>query len=603
MEKNKKHEVDLKTDVKENNASTNKNQNKSNGPEDWKELQDGLKMELAQNHNTDNMIDITGLLTNLLKGQNDSASPSGLAQIDFRMIKPIMPYENWLPDLFPWSTPESTKNLAWRQHTPVALIDRDWKCLNDCLVQFALNYTQPPTCEMINLQTEIEEIILSVVTVLKQKFKLFSGCKLHHTGSVYEGLKIGKLDEFDFMIELTSLQDLITFSHPGSQKQLLSFVIDDLSFVDDIPILVTPDVSQNKGESKQREEMELDSLEKSGASDADNANGQFIDLSEDIHHCRNRNKTASASEEDEENITDFSIILRSLAIIIEDEIQNHLPQHITLKQNKFLRTPLMVLDFFQHHSAFTYVLEKGDVFVSIDIALAVPIYNLAPLWLGSGGMIKNSMPHDYLEQVKSNHTIHYAIFRSGSTCRISFSFAEKSLINLYSNDSIQKLCLRVVKYLRDNCTTHIASTEKGSKYPILNSYHIKTVFYFMFEKYSSADDWLLKHVAARVLEALLVLQKCFVEKKLESFFIPHYNVLRKMKYISELSDTKDTQIVTDELRSIAQMLIEIEDTKSVPRGCEMLDLFVREKKDKLRKLSDDEYLERIRYDFIFDNCE
>lgn len=601
MEKNK-----VDTDVKLKNASTNKNNNESDGSEEWKNFQDGLKMELAQNHNTNNRINITGMLTNLLKEKNESASPPDLAQLDFRMIKPIMPYENWLPDLFPWSTPESTKKLAWRQHTPVALIDRDWKCLNDCLVQFALNYTQPPTCEMSNPQTEIEEIILDVVTVLKQKFKLFSDCKLHHTGSVYEGLKIGELDEFDFMIELTSLQDLLTFSHPGRQKQLLSFVIDDLSIVDDIPILVTPDVSQNKNESKQGKDIKLDSLEKSGVSDADSkgeVEDQFIDLSEDIHHCRNRNKTESASEEDEENKTDFSIILRSLAVIIEDKIQNHLPQHIILKQNKFLRTPLKVSDFFRHRSAFTYVLERGNVSVSIDIALAVPIYNLAPLWIGSGGMIKNTMPHDYLEQVRSNQTIHYAIFRSGSTCRISFSFAEKTLMNLYSTDSIQKLCVRVVKYLRDNTTTHIISTEKGSKYPILDSYHIKTVFYFMFEKNSSADDWRLEHVAARVLEALLVLQKCFVEEKLESFFIPHYNVLRKMKYITELSETKDTQIVTDELHAIAQTLIDIQNTQSVPRGCEMLDLFVMENKDKLRKLSDDEYLKRIRYDFIFDNYE
>lgn len=66
-------------------------------------------MELAQNHNTNNRINITGMLTNLLKEKNESASPPDLAQLDFRMIKPIMPYENWLPDLFPWSTPESTK--------------------------------------------------------------------------------------------------------------------------------------------------------------------------------------------------------------------------------------------------------------------------------------------------------------------------------------------------------------------------------------------------------------------------------------------------------------------------------------------------------------
>ncbi|CAF1655769.1 unnamed protein product, partial [Didymodactylos carnosus] len=73
----------------------------------------------------------------------------------------------------------------------------------------------PCTDEFQNVRHDINQMCETVVEQLKEKYKLFADCRLLKGGSVHEQLKIGQLDEFDFMIEMPQLAD----------KSVLSFTI------------------------------------------------------------------------------------------------------------------------------------------------------------------------------------------------------------------------------------------------------------------------------------------------------------------------------------------------------------------------------------------
>lgn len=59
----------------------------------------------------------------------------------------------------------------------------------------------------------MENVVNSFCEYLRKNFCLFQDCYLFKIGSIYEGVKIGKFDEFDFMIEVLVfvLSDVVVF--------------------------------------------------------------------------------------------------------------------------------------------------------------------------------------------------------------------------------------------------------------------------------------------------------------------------------------------------------------------------------------------------------
>ena len=62
------------------------------------------------------------------------------------------------------------------------------------------------------IREKLEQLVSNILILVEKRDKRFQST-LIKSGSVYEGVKVGKPDEFDFMIRLNSLSDKASF-HP-----------------------------------------------------------------------------------------------------------------------------------------------------------------------------------------------------------------------------------------------------------------------------------------------------------------------------------------------------------------------------------------------------
>lgn len=61
------------------------------------------------------------------------------------------------------------------------------------------------------IQEKLERFVINILTEVEKRDKRFQGT-LIKSGSVYEGVKVGRPDEFDFMIRIDSLINKPSFS-------------------------------------------------------------------------------------------------------------------------------------------------------------------------------------------------------------------------------------------------------------------------------------------------------------------------------------------------------------------------------------------------------
>jgi len=150
-------------------------------------------------------------------------------ELTFQMKRPCFPYQFWMQDL-PWSTGAKV-NPDWDE-TDVGITD----LLNQAIISIAEKEAQFPINEEgLAIQRKMEKLLENVTEDLKTNHKSFKDSTLYYTGSMYEGLKIDAVDEFDFMIEMPVLSKVADISMKFT-KQMLRFELKDLNPFDDLPI-------------------------------------------------------------------------------------------------------------------------------------------------------------------------------------------------------------------------------------------------------------------------------------------------------------------------------------------------------------------------------
>ena len=116
--------------------------------------------------------------------------------------------------------------------------------------------------------------------------------------------------------------------------------------------------------------------------------------------------------------------------------------------------------FLKHKSAYTFDLLVKDKILNINVALCVPIQNLALLF---NPRQRNILPNNFKEKNNNHTSCHSQKFKYSENI-----FILKEVFNRFDRDEPRKLCVRFMKYLRSKFITHLKWME--------DSYHIKTVF-------------------------------------------------------------------------------------------------------------------------------
>ena len=378
------------------------------------------------------------------------------------------------------------------------------------------------------------EHLLEKVFIDLKKFKAFEESTLHYTGSMYEGLKIDAVDEFDFMIEMPAFAKAAEITLRAN-TQMLNFELRQLEFFDDLPI--------------HRVRYDLPSLHEffSRKSGVVARNEEFVYTGPP--ECK-----AELNFEDPNHCFNMAMILNSMGLLIQDCLAHHLLNDWKLVSSE---SNLITIDcLLKHKSAYTFDIHVKDKIINIDVALCVPIKNLALLF---NPKQRTFLPDDFEEKYSNAQTIHHAIIRNSNTLRISLSCQEKEVFNRFDRDDPRKLCVRFMKYLRSKFITHLKWLD-DSPFCLVNSYHIKTVFLFMFEIYQDPGDWKGNNFMVRLLEILNVFKSCFEERILESFFIPYYNILNRY-FMRISSPLNDADTVVRDLSELIELFDKMRDSE------------------------------------------
>ena len=133
-------------------------------------------------------------------------------------------------------------------------------------------------------------------------------------------------------------------------------------------------------------------------------------------------------------------------------------------------------------------------------------------------------------------------------CRASFSIQEQKIMKTFDTSDGQKICMRLVKYLRNAFIAQAYDDKILDLKPTISTYWLKTIMYYMYEKYRNVEmAWQPDQLHHRVIEVFETLLQCLQQSSLYNFFVPNYNLLW-MKQRSEL------ETVMNGVESLLQML-------------------------------------------------
>lgn len=366
----------------------------------------------------------------------------------------------------------------------------------------------------------VETMIWHVCDNLKS-FRMFRNCTLLKTGSTYEGVKIGKPDEFDFMIVLPALavDNVLQFSqnkylmwHLAHYKVLNKEFFSDLFIEDaegDDEVAVEGETAEDEFMAKVRDKVGTIIKEQL-------KNGQFL----------------PAGWEFVEIPTIGAYSLPHMAV-----------------------TPLMKWTG----------KEFKDLYISIDLSFAIPL-NKKPLWTFGRQLFVKSCPTlsapekgNFDVLLPDCDSVSYVLLRDSKCCRFSFSCQEQEIMNSFDVRGGEKRSFRLVKFLRDSLIELTFDTDLQQLKSPISTYWLKTIMYYQLKKHENDPyAWVEGHLGSRVLEIFQVLRSCLISSKLHSFFIPGYNLLflksgealasQVQEVIAILSDLKDGRVTRQQMR-------------------------------------------------------
>ena len=376
------------------------------------------------------------------------------------------------------------------------------------------------------IREKLEQLVNNILTLVEKRDKRFQST-LIKSGSVYEGVKVGKPDEFDFMIRLNSLTDKASF-HPW-----------------------------HKGEG----------YVKLGAIDQDEHDWKEFRDEEGFFNpnllCRHFKKLVNESSSDAE-VPDGLQIRRARRELFEGS-HGWGPVFSDLLGNSGARkNPSDVMYSETHGPATTLYIDwqGGESYrglrISVDLTLTLECCSSSKLPVQ---LAKLPPEVDVILQKSGFHVVPAGF----DVWRISFSMAEKEI--LYSSPVGFKTCYRVLKIVRDD-----VSVSLGLDASLVPSYMFKTVL--VSQLFTTPDHlWEKDLLSQRIIQTLDLVLQGVRRKEIQSFFIPRYNLLSARDHEHEIR-----QFVVEEMLNqikglkMARTLEDARETKRRIRVLEMVDI-------------------------------
>lgn len=436
-----------------------------------------------------------------------------------------------LEQLKKWTDPKPTPALKQGQETPsrnqIFRLENQGKNEQSSLDELEvflmeLSDSEAAFCsseEAEEIRHDVESIISHICNNLKT-YRMFHNCALLKTGSTYEGLKIGKPDEFDFMIVLPALADdrVLQFSqHKYFGWHLAHFKVLNREFFSDL-------LTQNAED----DEIEVEE-----------------DSNEDQFMAKVRDKVK----------TNFKEQLKNGQLLPSGWEFVEIPTLDAYTLPRMAVTP--VLKWTGQ--------EFKDLYISIDLSFAIPVKKI-PLWtFGRQLFLTNKQTLSARKEGSDNvlltdgDQLSYVLIRDSKTCRFSFSCQEQEIMNSFDLHAGEKRTFRLVKFLRQSLMDQTFDADLQQLKSPISTYWLKTIMYYLLKKHEKDPHaWGEGHLGTRVLEIFKVLHSCLISSKLYSFFIPGYNLLflkgdeavaSKVKEVIDiLSDLKNGQATRQQVQ-------------------------------------------------------
>lgn len=399
--------------------------------------------------------------------------------------------------------------------------------------------------EAEEIRHDVESMMALVCDNLKT-YRMFRNCTILKTGSTYEGVKIGKPDEFDFMIVLPALADdrVLQFSQDKYfQWHLAQYEVLDKEFFGD---LLTQNVNDDEPET-----------------------------------------------EEEDNDDEFMAKVRQK---VKNNITEQLKNGQVLPAGwEFIEIP--TLDAYTlPRMAVTPVLkwtgkELKNLYISIDISFAIPLKK-APLWT-FGRQLFIPGCHNLSAREKGGNEmllpdcdrVSYVLIRDSKCCRFSFSCQEQEIMNSFDVLAGEKRTFRLVKFLRESLMDQTFDADLQQLKSPISTYWLKTIMFYLLKKHENNPyAWDHGHIGSRVLEIFQVLHYCLISSKLNSFFIPGYNLIflkdvqpvasKVQEVLDVLTDLKNGQTTRQQVRQHMKSKMKVnEDRLYRERREHLLNLF------------------------------
>jgi hypothetical protein len=343
--------------------------------------------------------------------------------------------------------------------------------LDEFVKKLKSKVVQVHSIERKHIMSNVEEMVNMLLKLWEQKYEMFNGCELLKMGSTYEGTKIGKPDEFDFMIELPALCKVLKF--------------------EELELSIDPELKKVKV------------LDRTIFADID------VPLDED------------------EDDTAFIIkVWQKILELLCKDIQKCI-----LPGWKWLNT--VSSSYFVGKLALTQQLlwsgrEFPSLVVDVDICLAVQQrydnyhtnvdFNQAVLDQRRPGI------SDETKHSQNESDFNHIVLRSDGRARITMAVREMQIWRMKEAEN-KRVLYRCVKFM---VSKYLPKTWNNDFYildSIIPSYWLKTMMFYMFEHYINTEHWSESNLPIRLAELFLLLRQCIKMNTLSSFFVPH-NILK-----------------------------------------------------------------------------
>lgn len=415
---------------------------------------------------------------------------------------------------------------------------------------------------------------------LRKNFRLFQDCHLLKTGSTYEGVKIGKPDEFDFMIEVPvfALSDAVVFQQSlgfSSNGRIPYNVYDKALFSD----LFEYEASHFTIMGPVEQEAFMKVIFAKLLHAVETKFIQFLPTGwEFMGVCDNFNTNpavfglsginAPARMALTPRFVWHGVLFPSLKVTVDFSFAIPIvrPTEGSVKEddlgwkNGATKLKGEVASEVKNYDQLNYstfgthedVTPAGNEFVP-ESRSKDDTKHVKSVCCGAAILDQpesQSCRHHVQEEDPSLSIpdVFHLLLADFTWCRASFSIQEQKIMKMFNTSDGQKVCMRLVKYLRDAFIAQVYDDKIRDLKPIISTYWLKTIMYYLYEKYRNVNKaWEFDQLHHRILEVFETLLDCLRQSSLHHFFAPNYNLLW-MKQPHEL------ETVMSGVKSLLQLL-------------------------------------------------